>query len=356
MERWRQVSISIPLLALLALPAAAQLKAADVRLEPGLAKAGAEGSGQLRFTLVNRSPRAVQVLVWGTPLEGILGPIFELTCNGVNVPYRGPVVKREAPADRDYVEIGPGASKAATVNLAAAYDVGRDGACRVRWRGEVRVREAAAGRRRAAGDARISLATDELVLSLTARTADTLSPSFKGCDAAQERTLRATVPVAQTLATTAKRDLEAVPVSERDTFPRYAAWFGAYTAERYDGMIGLYRQVNDAIDGGVTFDCTGTGSCSGIPATCQPSWFAFTCAGGGNGTIWPCGAFWRAPASGADSQPGTIVHELSHWFDRWDFVYGCNDCQGLAQRNPTQAVHNADNCEYFAENFGITCP
>lgn len=50
---------------------------------------------------------------------------------------------------------------------------------------------------------------------------------------------------------------------------------------------------------------------------------------------------------------GTLIHESSH-FDAnggtQDFVYGQTDAKSLAQSDPDDAVFNADNHEYFAEN------
>jgi peptidyl-Lys metalloendopeptidase len=66
-----------------------------------------------------------------------------------------------------------------------------------------------------------------------------------------------------------------------------------------------------------------------------------------------CKVFWTAPATGTDSKAGTLVHEMSH-FDvvagTEDWAYGKTDARNLAINNPTRAVDNADNHEYFGEN------
>ncbi len=60
-----------------------------------------------------------------------------------------------------------------------------------------------------------------------------------------------------------------------------------------------------------------------------------------------------APLNGTDSQGGTLIHEMSH-FDvvakTDDFVYGQAGAKNLAITEPDNAVMNADNHEYFAEN------
>lgn len=58
-------------------------------------------------------------------------------------------------------------------------------------------------------------------------------------------------------------------------------------------------------------------------------------------------------STGTDSKAGTIVHEQSHFRVNGgteDFVYGQGRAKNLARTNPTQAIMNADNHEYFAEN------
>ena len=66
-----------------------------------------------------------------------------------------------------------------------------------------------------------------------------------------------------------------------------------------------------------------------------------------------CNAYWNAPLTGTDSKAGTLIHEMSHFTivaDTDDYVYGQTAARNLANTNPTNAVDNADNHEYFAEN------
>jgi uncharacterized Zn-binding protein involved in type VI secretion len=69
--------------------------------------------------------------------------------------------------------------------------------------------------------------------------------------------------------------------------------------------------------------------------------------------------FWRAPPEGADSQGGTLAHEVSHFNDVGgtdDHVYGSANAARLAQKDPAKAMNNADNYEYFMEDVQKTCP
>ena len=66
-----------------------------------------------------------------------------------------------------------------------------------------------------------------------------------------------------------------------------------------------------------------------------------------------CKVFWLALLAGTDSQCATLIHEMSH-FDvvagTDDYVYGQTNARDLADSNPDQAIMNADNHEYIAEN------
>jgi peptidyl-Lys metalloendopeptidase len=62
--------------------------------------------------------------------------------------------------------------------------------------------------------------------------------------------------------------------------------------------------------------------------------------------------FFRAPATGYDSRPGVIVHEMTHFVlagATQDHVYGRAGALQLAATNPGEAQRNADNYEYFVE-------
>ncbi|KAI0681659.1 lysine-specific metallo-endopeptidase, partial [Cerioporus squamosus] len=57
--------------------------------------------------------------------------------------------------------------------------------------------------------------------------------------------------------------------------------------------------------------------------------------------------------TGTDSRAGTLVHESSHFTKNGgtqDYVYGQSSAKSLAKSNPSEAIFNADNHEYFAEN------
>ena len=78
----------------------------------------------VRFALQNRSSEALSVLIWHTPIEGILNDIFDIKGpDGESLPYIGPMVKRAAPDADAYVTIAPGEEATGEVDLTAAYEL-----------------------------------------------------------------------------------------------------------------------------------------------------------------------------------------------------------------------------------------
>ena len=124
--------------------------------------------------------------------------------------------------------------------------------------------------------------------------------------------------------------------------PRYTTWFGVYSSTRYNTVRNHFAAISNAMDNAsVTFNCNCTDSAYAYVYSNQPY------------TIYLCNAFWNAPATGTDSKAGTLVHEMSHFnvvAGTDDHVYGQAGAKNLAISNPTAALDNADNHEYFAEN------
>jgi hypothetical protein len=58
---------------------------------------------------------------------------FEVSHNGIRVPYTGKLVKRAAPTDADYRELNAGEVVRTTVNVSRAYDIAAPGGYRIRY-------------------------------------------------------------------------------------------------------------------------------------------------------------------------------------------------------------------------------
>lgn len=76
----------------------------------------------VRFTLTNTLSEGLFILKWFTPFEGLAGDIFLVEREGVELPYRGKMVKRGSPLSEDYVWIDAGGSISTEVDLAEGYD------------------------------------------------------------------------------------------------------------------------------------------------------------------------------------------------------------------------------------------
>lgn len=64
--------------------------------------------------------------------------------------------------------------------------------------------------------------------------------------------------------------------------------------------------------------------------------------------------FFEAPTSGADTQLGTLVHEVSHFTMSGatdDMAYGPENALGLAMADSEKAQRNADNYQYLLEDW-----
>lgn len=90
------------------------------------------GPVMLRFVLRNVGDGPLRVLAWGTPWEGRwTAPFVRVSRDGADLPYDGPMVKRMAPAPRDYFVLRPGDRREARLDLGDAFLLDRSGLYRV---------------------------------------------------------------------------------------------------------------------------------------------------------------------------------------------------------------------------------
>ena len=89
---------------------------------------------ELEFKVSNQSDQDVYLLTWYTPLEGILGDIFRVSCNGRELPYLGPQVMRAAPLADQYVFLSAGESLSDVVDLSTVYDFSEQGVYKVAFK------------------------------------------------------------------------------------------------------------------------------------------------------------------------------------------------------------------------------
>ena len=108
------------------------------KLECSMSVAPSVKAGQpveLRFRLDNRGTEPAYVLNWQTPFEGRpMGAYLQVSRDGADVPYQGPLAKRGDPSASSYLPIAPGASAESKVDVALSYDVKTPGHYRIAFR------------------------------------------------------------------------------------------------------------------------------------------------------------------------------------------------------------------------------
>ena len=102
---------------------------------PAIVRAGA--AVPMKFELFNHSRRALNVLMWNTPIEGFFAPYLSITGPNGELEYGGAMMKRGAPERADYMRIKPGGTLMKTVNLAEIYQFNRQGRYTVKFVGKL---------------------------------------------------------------------------------------------------------------------------------------------------------------------------------------------------------------------------
>ncbi|XXF76703.1 protease [Myxococcaceae bacterium GXIMD 01537] len=90
---------------------------------------------EVRFRLSNPTAKPLSVLKWHTPLEGLLNNIFEVTRDGTDIPYQGPMFKRADPSADSYATVPAGGSVEAPVEVSLGYEMKAPGRYRIAFRG-----------------------------------------------------------------------------------------------------------------------------------------------------------------------------------------------------------------------------
>jgi peptidyl-Lys metalloendopeptidase len=285
----------------------------------------------VNVTISNNGKNPAKVLKWYTPAEDVEEALFKVSRDGAGVDYVGAHYKRPAPTGNDYVNLKPGESLTRTVDLGLYYDLTASGTYELEYDADV-----------------TGLSSNKLQLAVEGRAAPlveaitplavTGSTSFTKCTTTQQSTLVTARSDASTYAANAFSYLNSINSSTQ----RYAYWFGTYSSANDTKVTSNFSKISSAMDtAAVTFNCG-----------CKKSAYAYVYSNQPY-TIYLCKAFWTAPALGTDSKAGTLIHEMSHFTvvaGTNDYVYGQTGAHNLALTNVSQAIANADNHEYYAEN------
>lgn len=317
--------------------------------------------GAVEVTVTNTSNKTVRVPRWQLPSDFIEAKVFTVTRDGETVDYEGPMIKRGLPTAEDFAILRTGESYRTTIDLSAAYDLSRTGQYVVRFASPLQYASTSDGAMLKQGNGLPMIAqsaplrlwvdgSDQLgsakgrQVTGTAKTPGTGATtvngvSYKGCSTTQISGAGSAVNSARNYSENAKGYLNAGTVGAR-----YTTWFGAYTSTRYGTAKQHFVSIDAAMDqsgGQVTINCG-----------CNQSYYAYVYPTRPY-EIFVCRAFWTAPLTGTDSKAGTLIHEMSHFnavAGTDDVVYGQAGAKNLAATDPSGALNNADNHEYFAEN------
>lgn len=306
----------------------------------------------VRLAVSNAGATDLEVLRWLTPEPGIEGPIFLVTRDGQAADYLGVQVKRVRPSAGDYLVLAAGDVLAWEVKLSTSWDFATSGHYTIQYGVASPSLFGTAGGPVLRTDQLVSNEVEFFVEGRAPRTRPRVFPrvvtgsnGFSGCSGAEQVDLIAARETASLFAEDAVDYLVANTLDAR-----YLVWFGANDAGRYATVTDNFTNIQDAIDTAapMNFDCTCT----------DAGTFAYVYSNSPY-DIYLCGAFWPAPPTGTDSKPGVLIHEVSHFTvvaDTDDHAYGQVDASALASSNPGLAVANADNYEYFAEEYDFVPP
>lgn len=307
-------------------------------------------AGSIIFTLKNLTAAPMEILVWNTPLEGSFNNrAFSIFKDGKKVSYTGRLVKRGKPQESDYLLIGPGSSRSATIALPEGYDMHGLGVYEVTFTGHIRYRLLREGKSSGAVNKvkmQKKTSSNKLLLELSLQpeqqTLYKLPPVYSGCSTSRMEILNNALTEAERIAGESHAILNDTALADRDQAGRYESWFGTYTSTRYNQVVEHFAQTSAALSNQtIEFYCDCTDEYYAWVYPNQPY------------KIHLCNAFWEAPLTGTDSQSGAVIHEMSHFqavAGTNDYVYGQDGAFSLALSTPSDAVDNADNHEYFAEN------
>lgn len=336
----------------------ASVTASPPRLPANPVRVSVQALGQDRVEVLvtNTSRKTLRIPKWQLPSAAADSNLFRISHDGEEVRFHGRMIKRTTPTVADFAVLRPGQTHRSVVELGRLYDLSKPGLYTVTYATSMQYASLSGGMHLRAGNGaplmaqaapiRISLTRAAAgsrikpVLPANPTLSDVLGISTVGCSSTQISQINQAVLSARTYSERAKGYLNGGA-----TGARYTSWFGAYTAGRYETVKQHFVNIDNAMDqtgGQVTINC----GCN------QAGVFAYVYSNQPY-QIWVCNAFWSAPLVGTDSRAGTLIHEMSHFTvvaGTDDHVYGQSGARNLANTNPTNAVDNADNHEYFAEN------
>ncbi len=91
----------------------------------------------IAFALTNESDQDIQLLPWGTPLEGFFSRGLVVSYQGTDLEYQGPLIKRGAAQIQDYIMLKARSTVSNQLDLTQAYQFSHRGDYQVRYDGMI---------------------------------------------------------------------------------------------------------------------------------------------------------------------------------------------------------------------------
>lgn len=353
--------------------------------EPALAERGI-----VTFTISNPTDEQMAVVSFETPFaitdDRLANPEFEVSdAAGHKLDYKGRQVRFGPPDPSNFLIIGPHQTISKNVDLAADYNIQKGGAYKVTYVKTLRLlRSSGAQRVKDIGPeddvplepVRSNTLTiwinDALMTAASAARARRAAEDAVGiCTESQSATLGSDVSAATSKALAAlfylqsgytyDKDENGVFIHAHQTDPRYTYWFGTYDSSVFlndpESVHSDNAQVDQIIaatahrlaNGPMSFAC---GCTDNYPPAAR-AW-AET---GSPYLVHICASYFNDPTTGspAPSRVATMVHEASHFFDRYatgtgDPYLTSPEAHAAAVSARSTAVRAAVNYEFYIMN------
>lgn len=315
----------------------------------------------LKYT--NTGNDTIYMYKWYVPKTTLTDKLFEVIRDGKRVEYVGPVVKRRAPIPEDLVALAPGQSLSAIVPLSTMYNMTESGNYVIQYNMTAHhvlytVENSFKRTLKSSNDDADFVLQSTPVSVFTAGHRNLLieetkqyrtrmrtrASSYSGCSYSQINVIRNAMTAAKSYADDAFNHLTTMSYITN----RYTTWFGDYTYSRHSTLASHFADIQNSLYyEAITFDCTCPNG--------EDSTYAYVYSSR-HYNIYLCNQFWSASSSGVDTTGGTIIHELAHFqvvADTDDHEYGQSSAKRLARINPSKAMTNSDNLQYFAESTSM---
>jgi len=319
----------------------------------------------LSFALTNtHATSPIVVCIWGTPLDNLkvlTANMFNVShSTGKQAEYIGILAKRR-PALSDFITLGPGQTIESSLDLLKGYWFPIEGTYDISLSAQVMAHLGSVNLEEVVEDGFSGfqphqISSEPIALRVAGiQQAPAWMSALHGVEAdvvTQNCTANETGLIDQadknggTLALGTRNYVQTYTCASASV---YQTWMGACNDTRYKTVTTNYQNIYTGFQNARKVDCKGP--------SCSPNTYAYVYPADKSHTIYVCGVFWNVALGTCqiDSKPGTLVHEMSHFSDvagTQDYAYGTASCKSLAISNPTRAIANADNYEYFAES----CP